>query len=84
MKGKRAKVYCEVTCCHCGGLAYGSQYYENATTISNLKEKTKDWIWSDEFCGNLCPECQEELKKKPEQTQTPEVFDRWNAIHEQR
>ena len=58
----RAKIYCEATCCHCGGLAYKSTYYKNASTISKLKEATKDWIWDEELCGNLCPECQKELK----------------------
>ena len=59
----KAKIYCEVICCHCGGLAYKSKYYRNTSTISELKEATKDWIWDDELHGNLCPECQKELKR---------------------
>ena len=62
----KAKIYCEVICCHCGGLAFGSGYYRNSSTISKLKEKTKDWVWSDEYSGNLCPDCQGELKNKSE------------------
>ena len=58
----RAKVYCEVTCYHCGGLAYESGYYRNPLTISKLKEGVKDWIWDDEMGGNLCPCCQKCLK----------------------
>lgn len=50
-------------CCHCGGLAYKSRYYKNASTISELKESVKDWIWDEKLCGNLCPECQKELNR---------------------
>ena len=59
----RAKIYCEVTCCNCGGLAFGSGYYKNTATISALKDNVKNWIWDDKLCGNLCPECQKELKR---------------------
>lgn len=59
----KARIYCEVTCCNCGGLAYESGYYRNASTISELKEATKDWVWDDKLGGNLCPGCQEDLKK---------------------
>ena len=59
----KARIYCEVTCCNCGGLAYKSTYYKNTTTISELKEATKDWVWDDKLYGNLCPECQKELKR---------------------
>lgn len=59
----KARIYCEVTCCYCGGLAFGSGYYKNKATIGALKENTKDWIWDNELYGNLCPECQKELKK---------------------
>ena len=58
----KARIYCEVTCCICGGLAYKSTYYKNSSTISELKEATKDWIWDDKLHGNLCPECQKELE----------------------
>ena len=57
----KAKIYCEVTCNDCGGLALGSKYYKNPTTISKLKELTKDWIWDEERCVNVCPECQKKL-----------------------
>lgn len=59
----RARIYCEAMCCHCGVLAYKSTYYKNTSTISQLKESVKDWIWDEELCGNLCPECQKELKR---------------------
>jgi hypothetical protein len=29
---------------------------------TKLKEATKDWIWDEELCMNLCPNCQKELK----------------------
>lgn len=61
----RVKIYCEVTCNNCGVLASESAYYKNASTISKLKEATKDWVWDESLGGNLCPGCQEELKKKP-------------------
>ena len=57
-----AKIYCEVTCCNCGGVI--GRYYRNAESISILKEHVKDWVWDNELFGNLCPECQKELKKK--------------------
>lgn len=59
----KAKVYCDVTCGNCGSLAYGSSYYKNTSTISKLKEATKDWIWDKELYMNLCPDCQNELKE---------------------
>ena len=48
------------------GVLKGSGYYENVSIISKLKENAKkaNWIWDEEFCGNLCPECQEEIKKE--------------------
>lgn len=75
----RAKVYCEVTCNNCGGLAYGSTYYKNASTISKLKEATKDWIWDEKLGMNLCPDCQKELKGKQETEEECSVIDAWNA-----
>lgn len=57
----RAKIYCEVTCINCGVVASGSNYYKNASTISQLKEKTKDWIYSEVLEGNICPSCQREV-----------------------
>lgn len=59
----KARIYCEVMCCNCGGLAYKSTYYKNTSTISELKESVKDWIWDDKLHGNLCPECQKELNR---------------------
>ena len=60
----KAKIYCEVTCCRCSGLASKSRYYKNSETIARLKELTKDWVWDENLCGNLCPDCQKELKNK--------------------
>lgn len=60
----KAKIYCEVTCCNCGGFASKSRYYKNSETIARLKESTKDWVWDENLCGNLCPDCQKELKNK--------------------
>ena len=62
---KNAKVYCEITCNSCGSLLKGSGYYKNSSIISKLKGNAKEsgWIWDEKFGGNLCPNCQEELKK---------------------
>ena len=62
----RAKVYCEITCNNCGALLKGSGYYKNPSIISRLKETAKEcnWIWDEEFDGNLCPECQKEIKEE--------------------
>ena len=62
----RAKVYCEITCNSCGALFKGSGYYKNVSIISKLKENAKEynWVWDEDFCGNLCPECQKEIKRK--------------------
>ena len=79
----RAKVYCEVTCNNCGSLACGSTYYKNASTISKLKDATKDWIWDEELGMNLCPDCQEELKGKQEVDEDgSSIFDAWNATQQ--
>lgn len=56
----RAKIYCEVTCFHCGGLASASGYYQNADTIRQLKKATKNWVNIDG--DNLCPDCQRKFK----------------------
>ena len=62
----RAKVYCEITCNSCGTLLKGSGYYKNVSIISKLKENAKEynWVWDEEFGGNLCPSCQEEIKEQ--------------------
>ena len=62
----RAKVYCEITCNNCGALLKGSGYYKNSSIIAKLKENAKEanCVCDEEFCGNLCPECQEEIKKE--------------------
>ena len=57
----KAKIFCEVTCLNCGTVALGSRFYKNKDTISKLKELTKEWIYSEKFGGNLCPNCQEDL-----------------------
>ena len=61
-----AKIYCEITCNSCGVLLQGSGYYKNSSIISKLKENAKEnkWIWDEEFGGNLCPECQKEVKEE--------------------
>lgn len=59
----KAKVYCEVTCCHCGGLAI-NRYYKNPKTITAIKRYVADWIWDEKLCGNLCPDCQQVLKQE--------------------
>ena len=58
---KRAIIWCEVVCSNCGGVIGFN--YKNANTIAVLKNKTKDWVYCDDE-GNLCPECQEEIKKE--------------------
>lgn len=73
----KAKIYCEVTCNNCGALACSSTYYKNASTITKIEKQTKDWIWDEEFGGNLCPDCQEELKRETEDAEETDVFDRW-------
>ena len=62
----RAKVYCEITCNSCGTLLIGSGYYKNASIISKLKSNANEsgWVWDEEFGGNLCPSCQEEVKEE--------------------
>ena len=62
----RAKVYCEITCSSCGALLKGSGYYKNASIISKLKSNANEsgWVWDEEFGGNLCPECQKEVKEE--------------------
>ena len=62
----KAKVYCEITCNSCGALLKGSGYYKNASIISKLKSNANEsgWVWDEEFGGNLCPSCQEEVKEE--------------------
>lgn len=60
---KRAIIWCEVACGHCGGVIGFD--YTNAKTISNLKRKTRDWKNCAEE-GNLCPECYKKLKERDE------------------
>lgn len=62
----KAKVYCEITCNSCGLLLIGSGYYKNASIISKLRSNANEngWVWDEEFGGNLCPSCQEEVKKE--------------------
>lgn len=59
----KPKIYCEITCGFCGGLAYMSGYYKDSSTISELRRTTKNWIWDEEHGTNLCPDCQEKLKR---------------------
>lgn len=60
-----AKIYCEITCNHCGSVLLGSGYYKNTSIIAKLKENAKQsgWIWDNNFGGNLCPACRNELKE---------------------
>ena len=62
----REKVYCEITCNNCGLLLKDSGYYKNVSIISKLKENAKkdNWVWDEEFGGNLCPRYQEEIKEQ--------------------
>lgn len=55
----KARIWCEVICNSCGGMAAASGYY-SPETIKRLKAETKDWK-RDYFYGNLCPECQAKL-----------------------
>lgn len=59
----QAKIFCEVTCNRCGALSAASAYYKNTSTISKLKQYTNDWIYDEDFGGNLCPSCQSDLRK---------------------
>lgn len=61
-----AKIYCEITCNSCGALLQGSGYYKNTSNISKLKENAKEdgWVWDEEFGGNLCPQCQVDIKEE--------------------
>lgn len=52
--GKRAVIWCEVSCSNCGGVIGFD--YKNAKTISALKRKVRDWKYCGEE-GNLCPDC---------------------------
>lgn len=60
----KARIWCEVVCCHCGCISVASTYYANADTISKIKRETKDWIYSKEYGGNICPVCQRKLNIK--------------------
>lgn len=40
-----------------------SGYYKNSSTISKLKNDTKDWIWDEEW-GDLCPDCKNKIREK--------------------
>ena len=47
---------------HCDICDYTvGQYYRNAKSISKLKAATKNWIYSPEYDGNICPECQKKI-----------------------
>lgn len=61
-----AKIYCEITCNSCGALLMGSGYYKNSSIISKLKKNAREdnWIYDENFGGNLCSECQEKFRKK--------------------
>ena len=41
-------------------MTYGE--LKEAETYINAKEN--NWIWDEEFGGNLCPSCQEEIKRE--------------------
>lgn len=60
----KAKIWCECLCVECGGMAVNSTYYDNPSTISELKNEVKDWIYDKDVGGNICPECQAKIKKK--------------------
>ena len=58
---KRAIIWCEVTCSHCGRVIGFD--YKNAKTIAALKKVTNNWAYCGQE-GNLCPECYEEYKNE--------------------
>lgn len=60
MAAKRAVIWCECTCEHCGKMI--GFHYKNEKTISRLKDAIKDWRYCGEE-GNLCPECYEKRKE---------------------
>ena len=59
----KAVIWMEVQCSNCDRVIGWD--YINAKSVSKLKTATKDWIYDKEN-GNLCPECQEEIKRKTE------------------
>lgn len=61
---KRVKIWCDITCSHCGVIADNSGYYSPAR-IKALKQETKKWE-NDETRGILCPHCAKELKENGE------------------
>ena len=80
MRHKRAVIYLDVTCCVCGS-SYPSRDYKNASTISTLKKEIKDWIFDDDWCGNVCPECQGiKNKDNDDEQHKPSAIDMWNTI----
>lgn len=60
MSVRKAIIFCYVSCGRCENQEGG--YYRNAKTISQIKKATSAWVGHDVW-GNLCPECQSELKR---------------------
>lgn len=58
---KKAVIWYECTCSHCGGVIGFD--YKNAKTIASLKRKISDWRYVGAE-GNLCPECYQKYKDK--------------------
>lgn len=61
VNGMKAIIWVEVCCNNCGGVIGWN--YNNAKSISKLKEATRNWIYDSEY-GNLCPECKKKLRGK--------------------
>lgn len=55
---KKAIIYMEVACGHCGGII--NRDYKNSTSVKWLKSATSDWRYTKEY-GNVCPDCLSEL-----------------------
>lgn len=60
-KGKRIRLWCDVTCCICGTSA--GEYYENAKTIARIKRRTAGWRDMDKYGGTVCASCQQDIKE---------------------
>lgn len=57
----KAVIWCEVVCNGCGDTIGFN--YQNAKTISALKNASRNWVYVGEN-GNLCPECYKKYKKE--------------------
>lgn len=53
---KKIVPFVTVMCCRCGEVAEGSGFYYRGI-IAAIDKATKDWIYSEEIAGVLCPKC---------------------------